>query len=792
MALTRHEDALFKAALSKGWLTIQQWQQIEHWVTLRQAGQTVDLFQLVVPSFLSHQQVTALSQASQNHLGTTKLAPRQLEVQTPETSKLVHAGHIDDYLEVREELGRGGMGVVERVYDKRLNRELAQKRVLNPNGGKPEVVQRFRQRFEREALINAKLAHPAIAPIFEAGLNGNNQPFLLMKLIDGQSLKSEIQSFHNSTKNPNWRKGRIERRLLGCLLKIAEAVCYAHSKGILHRDLKPDNIMIGPFGETYLLDWGLAKDLNNIEWAELEPTGGERESCINPKEIGLTQEGTIFGTLGYMPPEQLDGFSEKGSDVFALACILTEILTGRSSIEGQTDLEKATKTAECKVVLPSHRVRVPSELDSIVSAALKPEINERPDSANFVVNLDAFLAENLVPLHHYSIQEKIKRWSSNNATKLLILLMAVSSLAVFAYFYLQSSFSQNQRELSLHEKNKLEEATEFLAEAQDLTHLQSRRDTVKTMLDTALGLVDNRFLLFSAAEIYADSAMYQEARKTLKTSIRRYPPGYRELFFLHRIDFLEDESKQVHWSQSLEEILTLSELRQETNNYVEFCRGVKHFRRREYKKALKHYQEAEKMGLNSAILYSNLGASQKELGNNEQALRHYNTAIEMRPGYGVSYHNRALVWIDKKDYKKAIADFSSCILLIPNDVDSFILRGFQCIKIENLDAAKNDFEVVLKLDPKNNRNLVGLAYILRVKGQFERSKELANQVGEFSDANLNFYLMIGETHKALGQYRKAIQAFQSYLDRCDSSPIDEHVRAEIEKCRELLNRKKPR
>ena len=224
-----------------------------------------------------------------------------------------------------EKLGEGGMGVVHRIEDKKLGRNAALK-VL----GNIEADERATARFIREAKITASLVHPNIPPIYELGMNSSGEHYMLMKVIEGQSLRQAIGEVHGGGK----ADPKEIRRLLEALVKVCEAMAYAYSKNVIHRDLKPENIMIGEFGEVMVLDWGLARQFDDED--DIDPDNPEslrlKEAA---KKEGLTGAGDLLGTVGYMAPEQMDGQACKQSDVFALGAILTEILTGKKAIEGE-------------------------------------------------------------------------------------------------------------------------------------------------------------------------------------------------------------------------------------------------------------------------------------------------------------------------------------------------------------------------------------------------------------------------------------------------------------------------
>ncbi len=208
------------------------------------------------------------------------------------------------------ELARGGLGRILRGRDRRLDRPVAIKEALHDSGD-------ARARFLREVAVTARLQHPGIVPVYEAGCWPGGEPFYAMKLISGCSLKEAISE----------KKTLNERlALLPNVIAVAEAVAYAHSAGVIHRDLKPANVLVGPFGETVVIDWGVARDV-----AE-SPQGPASQDTLLPgsqppeRAHALTQTGAILGTPAYMPPEQAAGSPvDMRADVYAIGAMLYHV-----------------------------------------------------------------------------------------------------------------------------------------------------------------------------------------------------------------------------------------------------------------------------------------------------------------------------------------------------------------------------------------------------------------------------------------------------------------------------------
>jgi eukaryotic-like serine/threonine-protein kinase len=321
-----------------------------------------------------------------------------------------------DRYDVRDEFARGGLGRIFRAHDRRLARPVAVKQLI---AGGAEAARRF----IREALITARLQHPAIVPIYEAGRWPSGEPFYAMKLVSGRSLDEIIKQ----------QKSLAERlTLLPNIIAVAEAMAYAHSQRIIHRDLKPANVLVGSFGETVLIDWGLAKDLS---------TGSEvaTDSMMTPIHDDSTEVGTILGTPTYMPPEQAEGKAvDERADVYAIGAILYHTLAGAPPYGGSSSAETLARVlSQGPTPLPVREPGVPRDLATVVEKAMARDPSLRyPTAKELADDLVRFQAGQLVSAHRYSSLEMARRWIHRRrapvsvAVGLLTALVMMGALAV--------------------------------------------------------------------------------------------------------------------------------------------------------------------------------------------------------------------------------------------------------------------------------------------------------------------------------------------------------------------------
>jgi eukaryotic-like serine/threonine-protein kinase len=262
------------------------------------------------------------------------------------------------------EIARGGMGRVWRVFDKVLLRELAMKVIEPAASAQPDVALRFLE----EAQITGQLDHPNIVPIHDIGVDqGDNCSFITMKLVEGKTLTHLIDEIHDKPSS----RGELERILQVCL-KVCDAVAFAHSRGVVHRDLKPDNIMVGTHGQVYVMDWGVALLLCGQRPSETQ----ERESRITVQSgsTGQSGAGSIIGTVDFMAPEQARGLIsviDERTDVFGLGGLLYFLLTGRGPNTADSPTGALQKARAGAVTPPQDHAAWPDLPPGLCAIAMK-------------------------------------------------------------------------------------------------------------------------------------------------------------------------------------------------------------------------------------------------------------------------------------------------------------------------------------------------------------------------------------------------------------------------------------
>jgi eukaryotic-like serine/threonine-protein kinase len=285
-----------------------------------------------------------------------------------------------DRLDVQGEIARGGMATIHRGVDRALKRRVALKQL---HAGHEDSLLAVRS-LVREAQITGQLDHPNIVPVHELGVDERGRLFFTMKLVEGRSLRDLIVALRSTHERIDESGHEIATavehddllRLLDVFFKVLDAVAFAHSRGVVHCDLKPDNVMVGDYGQVYVMDWGIAKVMP-------APVGRDPLARSNRVTDTLSlmnaDANMIMGTPAYMSPEQARGDQrqiDSRSDVFALGAMLFEILTGHPPYQGRNAVDVLLQAELAEVELPAH-LPIARELRRIVGVAMAPPPVER-------------------------------------------------------------------------------------------------------------------------------------------------------------------------------------------------------------------------------------------------------------------------------------------------------------------------------------------------------------------------------------------------------------------------------
>ncbi len=375
---------------------------------------------------------------------------------------------------VQRELGRGGMGRVLLVNDGLLEREVALKELVTAGGKRPGSA--LVERFLREARLSSRLGHPSIIPVHDLGCHPDGSHYYTMRFIEGQGFDAALKACTTLQQRlhflPNFRD-------------VCNALAFAHSRSIIHRDLKPGNIIIGAYGETVVVDWGLAKILGEgspgvAEAEAFKPPERER----GPRKGGSpmhTRAGSILGTPAYMSPEQTLGrhdVIDARSDQYSLGAILYEILTGRPPHLADTVQSMLLKVVSEPITPVSELVpQAPRELCVIAQKALSKDPQDRYASTKeMAAELSAYLSGEKVASYNYTPRELLLRFLRRHRVAvgagILVVLSLVATLVFMSWAYRRESVAR--RAATLAQRKEAQERQKA-QDAETLAVTQKRR-----------------------------------------------------------------------------------------------------------------------------------------------------------------------------------------------------------------------------------------------------------------------------------------------------------------------------
>ena len=323
-------------------------------------------------------------------------------------------------------LGSGAIGQVIEATDEHLGRNVAIK-ILQDNNG----IDRDRiARFIAEAQIIAQLEHPTIVPVHEIGRMPGGLPYFTMKQVKGQLLSEVINDMRVNNEKKDMR--RYTTRLLRRFSSLCNGIAYAHSKGVVHRDLKPDNIMIGEYGEIQIMDWGLAKVMSENE------VRSTSDICtVRSSKAMSTLDGSIAGTPSYMSPEQARGELDKitpASDIFSLGLLLAEIITLVRVFrcqESSVTLRQVGRAGPIDIAELNRKVNVPKEIQAIIRKCTMPDPKDRYQSAEDLSDdIKAYMENRGVTAMPDNQYDKIRKWTMRHQMSAGLIIGTIATLII--------------------------------------------------------------------------------------------------------------------------------------------------------------------------------------------------------------------------------------------------------------------------------------------------------------------------------------------------------------------------
>lgn len=334
----------------------------------------------------------------------------------------------------KEEIARGGMKSINKVFDVSTSRYLAMAELL------PEIDEDFNEVFLREARLTALLEHPNIISIHDIGLNEGNKPYFTMDLKTGDTLEDILRELKAG--NIKYIQQYTLHSLLAIFIKICDAVAYAHSRNVIHLDLKPANIQVGNYGEVLVCDWGLGKIIGDYDTEDLEELLLDKDLLNN-----MTFNGEIKGTPGFMAPEQVepDGEKDKITDIYSLGCILYSLLTYQKPLSGNLeDILKRTLSGDIKPP-NSFFSDIPSSLSAVTMHAMAGKKADRYQSVNELKKeVLKFQSGYSTHAENAGVMKELSLFIQRNRTICLVIFLAMVIITFMAAYFINHLSSQTK------------------------------------------------------------------------------------------------------------------------------------------------------------------------------------------------------------------------------------------------------------------------------------------------------------------------------------------------------------
>jgi serine/threonine-protein kinase len=627
------------------------------------------------------------------------------------------------------ELGRGGMGVVYQARQCSLKRLVALKMILAGLHADP----RARLRFRREAEAVARLQHPNIVQIYEVG-EYDGRPFLSLECLEGGSLLRKVAG----TAQPEREAARLVETL-------ARAVHYTHQRGILHRDLKPTNVLLTADGTPKVADFGLAKVLD--------------------ADPGLTRSEALLGTPSYMAPEQAAGATKVGAsaDVYSLGAILYELLTGRAPFQGATPLSTLEQVRTREPVPPRRwRPSLSPDLETISLTCLEKEPGKRYPSAEALADdLARFLDGQPIQARPVPLWERWGRCARRRpalaawgvvAAALVCLLLTAGSyfraadrLARHRAEEKYQQFARRRDEALLYGLLAPDEGALFLgaeASANSGTAESAAREAL-ALAGVGLGAekaVDPGFPAPRRAEVAADCY----ALLLVLASVRGQQP-------------LPGEGGKGRYQEALRILDRARQLGFQTRAY--------HLRRAHFLQRLGELGEARKARERAASLppegpldHFLVGEEQYRRGDWERAMNSLNRALGLQPAHFWARFFLAVCHLKGRHWEAAKAGLNACLGQQPDFVWAYLFRSIANEKLQALPEAEADFQKALQLEPNEDARYV--LFLSRGVLHFNQ-RELGRAAADFREARAlkpgqyNAYLNLAQVYLAQGRFEEA-------------------------------------
>jgi len=725
---------------------------------------------------------------------------------------------------VRKFHAQGGIGEVWLAQDTDIGREIALKR-LRPHR---EDAQ---DRFLAEAQITGQLEHPGIVPVHDLGLDEEGRPYYVMTFIHGQTFKAAIEDYHAGS--PAGGKPAEVRlcRLLEIFVQVCQATAYAHSRGVIHRDLKPDNVMLGPYGETLVLDWGMAKVRS-----QPDPPGSQPSVHLSSSGSTETQAGAVMGSPTYMAPEMAEGRAGEANeqtDVYLLGATLYHVLTGQMPRRGSSRAE-IIDLARTVPPPPPRRLKgdVSRALEAICLKAMAHRPRDRYASAlELADDMQRYLAGAPVSAYREPLPVRAWRWCKRHRRGLLRSIAGAAVLGLALLAVVQVGEARQRAAAARHEADELRRVEQVRREMVEFQRLADERQ-FHVALTTPAG---ERLLHYDSnrGEVAGRKALETAERLTAEIDQLPLPPE-RDTFHKELHDLLllmvQAQCQQSPAHGAVKELLDrldrAAALQKPSRGYHRLrarcyrlqgdkkqaeeeerraedpglpATALDHFLLAEQcraeaavpdaaqgdatsgqpnpkllQRAVDHYQKALRLEPRHFWCYFQLGRCYLSLGQGSEAVEALDTCVALRPEQPWGYSARGLVLGLTRRFAEGEADLEKALALDPSFRPALLNRGILSWLQTKYDLALADFGKVL--EPHEGRRLIEAAYY-RGQVQLERGKvkealEDFDRVVKETPGFRPVYLSRAQVHFQQGDDNRGMADLTTFLDLGRPAPLD--------------------
>ena len=652
---------------------------------------------------------------------------------------------LGDY-EILDEIGRGGMGVIYLARQRHPNRIVAVKRVLDHHAGLHQTVKRFR----READAAASLDHPNILPIYEVSESEDGLPFFSMKYATGGSLQKVGPALRGKP-----------RECVQLMAKVSRAVEYAHGQGILHRDLKPGNILLDGRGEPMVSDFGLAKFLDANK--------------------DLTKSLTTFGTPGYTAPEQAGGAAANltpAADVYSLGTILFELLAGRPPFVGDNALAVIRQAAET----PAPKLRSLShshnrDLETICARCLERDPKARYQTAgDLATDLERWLDGRSIIARPISVPTRLGRWSRRNpkliATGAACLLFGAATMWFFRGEFARMLPAAPEKSIAILPFENL---------SRDPDNAYFADGIQEEILTRLAGIADLKVISRTSTQRYQSKprnlreiAKQLGVANILEGSVQKLADQARV-----NVQLINAQTDSHLWADTYDRKVTdILGVESEIAKGIAEALQAKLTGREEQVSAVKptNNPEAYDAYLRGLAFHARSFYSDDAL---RKAIGFFEQAVQLDPDFALAWArlSRAQAWkyyhIDPMAFRRDIAKnaLDNAQKLDPNSAETLLaLAYYQRHVLGDLGAAKTTFERVSEILPGSSEVPMALGRIARDEGHWDESNSYFDRALSLDPRNVDLLSLTALNYTMLRQFPAALKFYDRALDIVPKDP----------------------